>query len=181
LTVLCQQCGKKPAEIHFTEIADGEVKHLHLCSDCAGQKELSPPTPEKREEPSEHATSLLEVLQKLLASDSDDVSLECAQCGLTYADFKGSGRLGCGHCYEEFQEKLAPLLKRVHSADSHRGKVPECMDEKIRVLRERARLRRELARAVREEAFERAAELRDQIRAVDESIAQSSEDDVGPA
>ena len=179
--MLCVQSAKKPAAIHFTEIADGEVMHLHLCSDCAGQKEISPPALEKREQPEEHATSLLEMLQKLLASDSEDVSLECPQCGLTYADFRASGRVGCGHCYDAFEEKLAPLLKRVHSADSHRGKVPECMDERVRVLRERARLKRELSQAVRDEAFERAAELRDKIRAVDEAIAASSEDEVGSA
>ena len=177
--MLCQLCGKKPAAIHFTEIADGQVKQVHLCSDCARQKELAPAVLDEREQPAEHAPSLLELLQKLLASDSEDVSLECAQCGLTYADFRTSGRLGCGHCNDAFEEKLAPLLKRVHGADSHRGKVPECMDEKIRVLREKARLKRELSRAVQEEAFERAAELRDQIRALDESIASSGEDDVG--
>jgi protein arginine kinase activator len=177
--VLCQLCGKKPAVIHFSEIDQGEVRHLHLCADCAQTKEASSPgeAADVKKEPT--AKPLLQLLQKLLASESEDVNIQCAQCGHTYADFRSSGRLGCGHCYEAFSENLEPLLKRVHGSSRHTGKVPECMDDRVRTLRERNRLKQELAAAVEREAFEEAASLRDKIKAIESAVPERSGEENG--
>jgi protein arginine kinase activator len=165
--VLCQQCGKKPAVVHFTEIDQGEVRHLHLCADCAQQKEGSFQGQAVDLKKTSPAKPLLELLQKLLAAESEDVKIQCAQCGHTYADFRSSGRLGCGHCYDAFSKRLEPLLKRMHGSTQHAGRVPECMDERVRMLRERKKLQQELAAAVDREAFEEAAALRDKLTALE--------------
>ena len=74
----------------------------------------------------------------------------------------------CSHDYTQFEKDLTPLLQRAHeSATHHVGKVPSRrggtgvpMKRQVDVTK----LRRELARAVEAEDYERAAKLRDQIR-----------------
>ncbi len=174
--MLCQSCGKAPAVVHFTEIDQGEVRHLHLCAECAQEKEASFPSEVAEVKKETAARPLLKLLQKLLASESEEVSMQCVQCGHTYADFRSSGRLGCGHCYEAFSGKLEPLIRRMHGSNRHAGKVPECMDERVRVLREKNRLRQELAAAIDREAFEEAACLRDKIKALEPHVSEGSDD-----
>ena len=48
----------------------------------------------------------------------------CPGCGLTPADFKEHGRLGCPKCYETFEGKLSSVIHKLHRGDSHLGKVP---------------------------------------------------------
>jgi protein arginine kinase activator len=170
--MLCQACGKKPAVVHFTEIDRGEVRHLHLCADCAQEKEVSFHGEASDVTHGSAAKPLLELLRKLLAAESEDVSIQCVQCGHTYAHFRSSGRLGCGHCYDAFSKRLEPLLKRMHGDSKHTGKVPECMDERVRMLRERKKLQQELSAAVNREAFEEAASLRDKIKALQDGTPE---------
>ncbi len=169
--------------MHFSEIDGGDVRHLHLCADCAREKELAiggdEDTPADVGEAPPSSKPLLHVLRKLLASESEDVNIKCAQCGHTYADFRSSGRLGCGHCYEAFADKLEPLLRHMHGSSKHTGKVPECMDERVKLFRERNRLKQSLAAAVESEAFERAAALRDQIQSLEHRIAEDDEEPHG--
>ena len=35
--MLCEQCHKKEANVHLTQVIDGVVKKLHLCEECAAQ------------------------------------------------------------------------------------------------------------------------------------------------
>jgi protein arginine kinase activator len=171
--MLCQLCGKNEAVIHFTEIAEGEIRHLHICGECAKQKELVSAGEVGVPKRTASSKPLLQLLQKLLASDSEDIALKCAQCGHTYADFRSTGRLGCGNCYDAFAAKLEGMLKRMHGSDRHRGKVPECMDEKVRLHRARGRLKRELEKAIAGEAFEEAAKIRDEIKTLEDEMAGS--------
>ena len=34
----CQECGKKPATLHFTKIVNGEKTEFHICESCAREK-----------------------------------------------------------------------------------------------------------------------------------------------
>ena len=92
----------------------------------------------------------------------------CGFCGLTFAQFRETGRLGCPHCYSSFENHLRGLLRRIHGGTQHVGKVYLPSDP---TASERAKrlegLRRRLQRAVESEDFERAAEIRDLIRALE--------------
>ena len=95
-------------------------------------------------------------------------TVTCQFCGLSFADFRETGRLGCPHCYSTFEPHLRGLLRRIHGATQHIGKIylPPDPTQSEREKRLEG-LRRKLARAVDAEDFERAAELRDQIRALE--------------
>ncbi len=88
----------------------------------------------------------------------------CPVCGLTQKDFEKRGRLGCPECYRAFEDVLPSILKRMHRGSLHVGKVPRD-SSKEEVLKNRLQyLEKELQDAIRNERFEDAAELRDQIR-----------------
>jgi protein arginine kinase activator len=91
------------------------------------------------------------------------VETRCPKCGFTQADFKKSGRLGCADCYQTFAEGLGGLLKTMHKGTQHVGKAPEALRASRDVSERVKALQKKLARAVEEENFELAAELRDEI------------------
>jgi protein arginine kinase activator len=97
-----------------------------------------------------------------------DQGTSCEHCGITWAEFRQSGLLGCEQYYTLFEKDLTPLLQRAHeNATHHVGKVPTRrggsgvpMKKAIDVTK----LKKELQRAVEAEDYERAAKLRDAIR-----------------
>lgn len=43
--MLCQECNKRPATLHFTKIVNGEKTEFHICESCAREKgEMIPGT-----------------------------------------------------------------------------------------------------------------------------------------
>lgn len=164
--MLCDICGKKQATVHLTEIVDDQMSELHLCEECARNKSAQ----------MEQQFGLSDILAGMADFDkpvkaAETVSLKCPNCGLTYAEFKKIGRLGCGDCYTAFRQYLAPLLKRIHGSSRHSGKMPEGAEtrpEQPRGKSEMQELRRRLLTAVEREDFEEAAGLRDRIRDLEE-------------
>lgn len=96
----------------------------------------------------------------------------CPQCGYTLADIQKSGRLGCNHCYIFFKQQIMPLIQNLHENNSqHTGKVPlqhtenEIKEkEKIMIENSLASLEKQLQLAVKEEKYENAGKIRDQIK-----------------
>ena len=95
--------------------------------------------------------------------------LRCAACGSTLRDFRESGRLGCAQCYESFETHLRDLLRRLHGSSQHVGERygppagAGSADPRLQLLD----LKEQLRRAVENENFELAAELRDRIKVLE--------------
>ena len=98
---------------------------------------------------------------------------------LAYDDFKKLGRLGCSECYSFFHENLSVLLKKIHGSNRHYGKSPKGflaeakgMAESLKVLDKPVDalldLRNKLQHAIQCEDFEKAAEIRDNIRMLEQ-------------
>lgn len=161
MATLCDRCGKNEAAIHLTQIQNNEMKTRHLCDGCAAALGLDAGVG------SAHAplADFLAQMGKAIAPETAAAAGTCPSCGLTLADFKRTGRLGCARCWTAFEGSLRGLLRKLHGGTQHTGKVylppdPTEADRAARV----AALRRSLQRAVDAEDFERAASLRDQIR-----------------
>ncbi len=164
--MLCDICGKNPATVHLTEIIDEQMNELHLCEDCARNKSAA----------MEQQFGLSDLLagmadfEKPSTEKEEAVTIKCPSCGLTYADFKKIGRLGCGECYNVFRKYLAPLLKRIHGSNQHLGKTPLKVKTTSRVYKKKAdlqELKNQLQEAIQREAFEEAARLRDIIKGIE--------------
>ncbi len=166
----CDLCGQKEASVHLTEIIDDSPRDLHLCETCAREKGTG----------AAQDFGLADLLAGLAdfgakIEESGKPKPACSQCGMTYDDFRKSGRLGCGNCYESFAKYLAPLLKRIHGSTQHVGKAPASVAPSPKRAErkgakpedELARLKESLRKAITSESFEEAARLRDRIRALE--------------
>jgi len=151
----CQRCNEQAATVHLTEILEDHEKRVrHLCEECAALEQDGP-------------VELMGMLSSAFTpaeSSGDPSGLRCDECGLGYMEFRARGRLGCPKCYEVFRASLEPLLEKIHGGTQHVGKAP---DESSAVDRSRERrlleIRRDLQTSVREERYEEAARLRDEL------------------
>lgn len=167
----CQICKKNEANIIFTQIVDDEKIVLQICSKCAAEKGISiaieKPTAPK-------VNSLLGSVtcvfgEKVSETDTGkkeeavDPDLACAECGLTFVEFKKTGLFGCDKCHRVFGKYIRNLLKQIHGTDVYEGKSPKTISPEGEKIQQLKVLRAELKRRIDGEEYERAAELRDRI------------------
>ena len=103
---------------------------------------------------------------------SSGPEIKCPHCGFTQADFKKAGRLGCSECYVTFAEGLEGLLKTMHKGIKHIGKVPQSLQHS-RDLSDRLKgLQKKLDKAIEDEDFEQAAQVRDEIKTTRDKLTE---------
>ena len=108
--------------------------------------------------------------------------VKCKNCGMTYDEFIKTGMFGCENCYDTFRNPINSLLKNLHGTSKHIGrgyknniktsniniKNSEKISEKTKeVSKEEIKieeLNRQLEKAIKEERYEDAAKIRDQIK-----------------
>jgi protein arginine kinase activator len=164
----CERCNK-PATVHMTEISGGKPHDVHLCDACAQEAGYVQQTHIPINE-------LLNQFLKTHAQVSDAPTTRCADCGMSWQEFKDTGLLGCSKDYELFLNQLSGVIERAQNgATHHTGKTVDAAaraapkkDDAVQLrVAEINRLRKELAQAVEAESYERAAELRDRIQALE--------------
>lgn len=152
----CSHCNN-PATVHLTQIVNNKIIKVDLCESCAQAKGVT----------DSEGFSLADLLSKTnLVSENADPQITCSDCGLTTADFRRTGRLGCASCYQSFLPVIRPALEDMHAGTAHKGKVPEIALTRQSSAAELQALENALQRAVSEEAYEDAAKYRDQIKAI---------------
>ena len=91
---------------------------------------------------------------------------KCPTCQTTFSQISKCGRVGCADCYTAFEAELRPTLRSIHGVTSHTGESPS----RHRAMQERSArleaLKTQLGEAIAREDFEKAATLRDEIRAL---------------
>ncbi|MGE5591620.1 MAG: UvrB/UvrC motif-containing protein [Bacillota bacterium] len=165
--MLCDECKKRPATFHMTKVVNNERTELHLCEQCAREKGEIHFSVEPDFSIHQLLAGLLNYGGEAGAQPDLEKVVVCSVCGSTYDEFARTGRLGCSHCYEEFEDQLDPIIRRVHGASTHTGKVPRRGARTLAAQREIQTLRSQLQAAIAREDFELAAKLRDQIKAAE--------------
>lgn len=159
---VCQSCNQAKATVHITDTMP-EKRERHLCGDCAQKDGVIV-------KQHQNTNEILQqfINHKTALGESDD--RECPKCGMTFREFQSTGQLGCPHDYEAFRSILEPLIRRAHGdATRHVGKVPCTAADTVHRQTGLVRLRRELQDAIEQENYERAARVRDDIRAAEQS------------
>jgi protein arginine kinase activator len=165
----CSLCEKQEVTVVITTIdKDGQVLELALCKECAAKKGVGEIKKTKLS-----AQEILTELQEKISEE--DHHLICTNCGLSYADFRRQGRLGCEDCYESFASKLEPIIKRIHGTTQHAGKTITNSKKKITQQFEIRKLRLTLQNAIEKEDYEKAANIRDQIRKIRQETKKKQE------
>lgn len=163
----CQYC-EKPATFHITELTgDSGPEVVHLCEEHARgflQKEAVNP-----------AASIAGALAKQLNLGQTKQELaeldqkECPVCGISFFEFRNTGRLGCPYDYTHFADDLEPLLINIHDSLEHTGKRPRRAATSADSHAHMIQLRREMEEAVEREDYERASEIRDELRRMEQA------------
>ena len=176
--MLCQKCSKKNASVHLTKIINGSKSEIYICEDCARENgELDSPLEGKFP-----LYQFFSGMMGITGPESaeavmpvEEAGMQCAACGLTYAQFGQIGRFGCDRCYESFSRNILPLFRRLHGNQKHMGKIPTRAGTSLKLRKKIDHLKMELRKKVTEEDFEEAAQLRDQIRELEKKLAGGEE------
>ena len=154
----CDLCGKSEATMKVSQLdKDGKVTEIAICAECARARGLT--------EVEKLKANVAEIITELKTRiDEGDAKLICKSCGLSYAEFKKQGRLGCAECYTSFHDQLVPLIRRIHDAVQHVGRTASGGRKQAQQKMNVQKLREELTSAIKGEDYEKAAALRDQLR-----------------
>lgn len=169
----CQKC-ERPATFHITELTGGKPQEFHLCEEHA-REYLTQSSSAEPATPTSMAAALAQHVAQNMAVGQTAEELAkldqatCPVCGITFHDFRSQGRLGCPHDYVAFEAQLEPLILNIHGENQHVGKTPKRAPSGSEKRTQLIRLRREMSEAVAAEKYERASELRDEIRRIEMS------------
>lgn len=164
----CEQCSKNYATYHLTAIENGKKSEKHLCEECARKAGMG--------------FSFNASIADILGGKGDKPKEKpkkstkgCPDCGMTYAEFRQKGRFGCPNDYSFFGDEIPKILEKIHGKTQHIGKVPKSTEaresEEDKAMREREKIKAEIEKLkaeletyIKQEAYEKAAAIRDQIR-----------------
>ena len=169
--MLCEKCKKRTATVFYNENINGKTRSYSLCGECAAKLR------EKGE--LQDITSMIGSFADPFSQLHDDLfggffgipaqvgiaeAKKCPSCGTTFSEIAESGKVGCPECYETFGDELANLIHSVHGTTTHTGNVPARHRAKRQRGERLKELKKQLKEALDQEAYEHAAELRDEIR-----------------
>lgn len=186
----CENCGKNEANVKYTQIINGEKKQMFLCEECSEKLGI---------DNNIHLNMPID-FSSFLSDFFDDVNaitpmpmlekeLRCEKCGLTFDDFMNTGKFGCSNCFEEFEERIDPILKNIHGSNRHIGRLGSVIEgnriskdskdqfditnnssssnnNQLKNEKEKhiENLKSDLKLAIKEERYEDAAKIRDEIK-----------------
>ncbi len=165
----CQRCNENQANTHIQKIVNGKKTEYYLCSKCASEMGLNEFSFSFGGDFDDFFGGFFGNSAKHIAPPTDKA---CENCHMTLSEFLKGGRLGCSKCYESFKEALRRPLKQIHGATEHTGKIPQRGGVKISKETKIRHLKAELDNAVLNQEFEKAAQLRDEIKALSEGGEQ---------
>lgn len=169
--MLCDICKKNEATIHFTKYVNNEKTEINMCERCAHEKQgLNLPGEFTFDAPFSLKNILSGLMDYINQSDRNggEKELTCKSCGTTYSEFKEKGILGCSNCYNNFSLTLKPIIRRVQGSSEHVGKVPKKCGANLIQKKKILKLKEELQKVVTLEEYEKAAEIRDEIKRLKE-------------
>jgi protein arginine kinase activator len=165
----CQKCGKNNADTHIKRVINGAFEEYHLCSECAREMGYSNVFEGFSHSFADDFNSLFgSFFENALPARTQ--ATRCETCGAGYNDITRTGMMGCADCYKVFADQIMPTVRRVHGNTTHCGKNSAAAKKqaaepkKEETVSELDKLKAELNKAIENQEFERAAELRDKIR-----------------
>ena len=170
--MICQKCKKAVAAVCISQVVNNYEVDVYLCRDCAN---------EQAENGLKAALGWMNgfpghlIFGGGIGADSFGPYTEkpksvdvCPTCAKSFAEIRKDGKIGCAQCYSVFRERLKPMVERIHGGAVHKGAIPSPVSERNKTESAINDLRAMLDQAVAEEAYERAAELRDMIRGIEQ-------------
>lgn len=183
--MLCEKCKMNDATFYYHENVNGREKTFHLCSQCADEMEkngeISTVDMDSVFEgfdsffgdglfgsPWNAMNNLLSGFfgrpeRRLGAGEK-----KCPTCGKTFSEFASNGVAGCADCYAAFADELKPAISGGRGQTAYKGHAPARLKDRIERREQIKSLEEEQKEAIRAENYERAAEIRDQLKTLRE-------------
>ncbi len=173
----CQKCQNREATTHIKRVINGEFEEYNLCSECA--KEMGYGNLFHG-----FGSSFADDFNSLFGSFFENAlpartqATRCETCGSSYTDIQRTGMMGCADCYKLFENEIMPTIRKLHGNTTHCGKNSAAFRaERARSVSaetpvekpqsELDKLKAELDTAIDKQEFEKAAQLRDKIKAME--------------
>ncbi len=178
--MLCDNCGKRNANVRYTQIINGNKKEMILCEECSkkmgiGNMDFNMPI-----DFSSFFGDFFEEFENssFIPNLNSSRKLKCKNCGLSFEEFIHTGRFGCNDCYNTFEDNLDIILKNIQGSNRHIGRIEKINQSNLKNTKtnkenkevkekqpktELERLQEDLQLAIKEERYEDAAKLRDKI------------------
>jgi len=173
--MLCQKCGKNQATVYYKQNINGEVSEIALCAECAAKSGIAGKLNNFFADPFTLGFNFLggqsEGRTRRVSPPTQKV---CTLCGSSLRDIIEDGKIPCAKCYEVFRDELADSIERIHGRVTHKGRCPRshiasaggevkasASPDKLTTLKAR------LSDAIKNEDYENAAKLRDEIRSIE--------------
>ena len=144
--MICQKCKLREATGYMEQTVNGVKTRIYLCPQCFKQAQI-------------------EMFASMGATDlfgfPDRYGMEkCSFCGTTLSQIADTGEVGCPNCYEQFSDKLKPVIRNLQSSVAHVGAKPGESDVRLQDLQQR------LKEAVKCENYEEAMVLSEKIKSL---------------
>lgn len=162
--MLCDNCKKREASVMYEENINGKKGKFNLCAVCSNKFGIL-------------SHNFMDSMVFSFFEEPINIGYEktkeekCNKCGYSFSDYVKTGLLGCNECYNTFESKLIPIIKKIHGKECHvKAK------KNINVSKENNDdnktqiniLKQELNNAIEKEEYEKAAVIRDKIKAFQE-------------
>lgn len=177
--MLCEKCKKNEAKVNLITVVNGQKHEIWLCDNCV--KDISN-IPFFNSISANETVSFQGMLTEMLSSVGNKANINnnqvngivCLNCGLTYDEFKKTGKLGCVDCYVAFKIVLEPRIKSLQAGVKHIGKIPSMKGEELIRRRKLKDLKIEMQKLIVTEEYEKAAFVRDEIKKIELYILESN-------
>lgn len=156
--MLCDKCKLKDAIFHKTVIINGESFETHLCADCVSQTDWA----EFESWEDDFVPNFFETFESFAFPQISYNEKKCDKCKSTFRDFLRRGKLGCDKCYETFEMEIRDMLENMESPIDLDLGIEEAEPSRL------FQLERDLNKAIEEERYEDAGEIKKQINKLKE-------------
>ena len=160
--MICDMCKLNEAKISVEQVADGVTKNIYLCPACSQRLGFGMFS----------KTIDISITKILEANDNDDgrKSEQCPVCGLSFREIESKKMIGCPECSSFFKAEIMEILGKKKKNLKYSGFITdEQSSETFFETHSSEELHEELKKAVETEDYERAAALRDEIKALEKN------------
>ena len=174
----CDNCGNNNANIKYYRNINGVKKEMNLCEECGKKLGI---TDIGFNMPMDFSSFLggffdnLENDNLLSLMDVNEVN-RCKGCNSTFEDIINTGKFGCPECYNTFETQIDSLMNKLQGSNRHIGRLGKV--EKLQVNDDKdsknnendklTQLKEKLKNLVKDEKYEEAAKVRDEIKEMEE-------------
>lgn len=166
--MLCDNCGKHEASIKLTQIINGKKTEMMICEQCGQKMGVADIGFEMPIDISNFLGDFDIENDSFMPFNTITKEVKCDKCNMTYQDFLDNGKFGCEECYKTFGDKIDTVLKRIQGTDRYLGRKANNNEsnkvQEVKTDNKLEELQTKLKQAIKEERYEDAAKLRDEVK-----------------